>query len=197
MEYIKRNIIKVNFFTILSSIIILPIMFFINFNFTANKTYQKSFYALQEGNPSYNQPITLQDKPIINSETLTLFSKMSVVDIFSHAIHESNEHTKAMSIYFTDLGYKKFVESYKPILESNIETGTVIKTTIVTKGPYLLGTASIIGQGRIWKYILGVVELREGLGGQESKSKTIELVLKEVKFSKNKKGVAIDSLIVK
>jgi len=197
MEYIKRNIIKVNFFTILSSIIILPIMFFINFNFTANKTYQKSFYALQEGNPPYNQPITLQDKPIINSETLTLFSKMSVVDIFSHAIHESNEHTKAMSIYFTDLGYKKFVESYKPILESNIETGTVIKTTIVTKGPYLLGTASIIGQGRIWKYILGVVELREGLGGQESKSKTIELVLKEVKFSKNKKGVAIDSLIVK
>ena len=102
-----------------------------------------------------------------------------------------------MKIYFTDLGYKNFVASYKPVLETDIETETLVRSTFVTKGPYLLGTANILGEGRVWKYVLKVLELREGLGAQQQKNKSIELILKEIKFSKNKKGVAIDSIVVK
>jgi hypothetical protein len=197
MNFIKKNIIKLNFIIIGFSILALPILFYINFNITAELTYEKKFFILQAGKPSFSEEISLQKRPIINSETLSRFSKESVVDIFSHNIHESNQHIKDMKIYFTDLGYKNFVASYKPVLETDIETETLVRSTFVTKGPYLLGTANILGEGRVWKYVLKVLELREGLGAQQQKNKSIELILKEIKFSKNKKGVAIDSIVVK
>ena len=73
----------------------------------------------------------------------------------------------------------------------------VLKKTVVTDGPFLLGTAKVLGGQRLWKYVLSTTELQKGLGGSESKRRSVVIILKELKFSKNKKGVAIDSIQVK
>lgn len=197
MDYIKKNIIKLNFIILGMFLTLSPILFYINFNFSANQTYKKEYFSLKSGDPSYSMPIILTEKPIINSETLVNYAKKSIVDIFSYNVYQGQKHKEHIEIYFTNIGYKKFKGVFSDILNKDDSVGVVSKKTIVNEGPYLLGVAKVMGGDRIWKYILNTIEYRQGIGGSEKKYRSIEIVLKEMKFSKNNKGVAIDSMVVK
>ena len=197
MEYIKKNIIKLNFIMIGVFLILSPIIFYYNFNYTSDNTKQKNFILLKSGEPSFQQKTNLLSTPIINSETLIKYTKDSVVDIFSYETYQHKEHLNKIEKYFTNLGFQNFKSVFNYMIQQDQNTESVVKKTIVVDGPYLLGTGNILGEKRIWKYILQSIELRQGIGGKQRKEKSIEIILKEMKFSKNNKGVAIDSMIVK
>lgn len=197
MNYIKRNIIKLNFIVIGISLILLPILFLFNYNFSSEETYKKDYYILKSGTPEYIDKIYLSKNPIINSETLLNFTKEAVIDIFNYKTHEANDHARKIQKYFSDLGYEIFKPELKSMILSDMDTNAVIKKTIVIDGPYLLGTGKLLSGERLWKYVLNTMELRSGLGGTQKKIRSVELILKEIKFSENNKGVAIDSMIVK
>ncbi len=197
MNYIKKNILKLNYLLLLLGFIILPITYYINFNYSSNYTYEKRYFTVKKDDPSFFKEISLNKKPIINSKTLELYIKESVVDIFNYSPKVINNHLNGIEDYFTEVGFNSFSENIKYVADIEAERGMVLKKTTVTEGPFLLGTAKVLGGQRLWKYVLSTTELQKGLGGSESKRRSVIIILKELKFSKNKKGVAIDSIQVK
>ena len=197
MNYIKKNILKLNYLLLLLGFIILPIIYYINFNYSSTYTYEKRYFTVKKDDPSFFKEISLNKKPIINSKTLELYIKESVVDIFNYSPTVINDHLDNVENYFTDVGFESFGETIRYVADIEAERGMVLKKTTATDGPFLLGTAKVLGGQRLWKYVLSTTELQKGLGGSESKRRSIIIILKELKFSKNKKGVAIDSIQVK
>lgn len=197
MNYIKKNILKLNYLLLLLGFIILPITYYINFNYSSNYTYEKRYFTVKKDDPSFFKEISLNKKPIINSKTLELYIKESVVDIFNYSPTVINNHLNGIEDYFTEVGFNSFSENIRYVADIEAERGMVLKKTTVTEGPFLLGTAKVLGGQRLWKYVLSTTELQKGLGGSESKRRSVIIILKELKFSKNKKGVAIDSIQVK
>tara|TARA_Y100000588_G_scaffold23752_1_gene23778 strand:- start:9791 stop:10336 length:546 start_codon:yes stop_codon:yes gene_type:complete len=177
--------------------IILPVTYYINFNYSSTYTYEKRYFTVKKNDPSFFKEISLNKKPIINSKTLELYIKESVVDIFNYSPTVINDHLDNVEDYFTEVGFNSFGETIRYVAEIEAERGMVLKKTVVTDGPFLLGTAKVLGGQRLWKYVLSTTELQKGLGGSESKRRSVVIILKELKFSKNKKGVAIDSIQVK
>ncbi len=191
MNYIKKNILKLNYLLLLLGFIILPITYYINFNYSSNYTYEKRYFTVKKDDPSFFKEISLNKKPIINSKTLELYIKESVVDIFNYSPKVINNHLNGIEDYFTEVGFNSFSENIKYVADIEAERGMVLKKTTVTDGPFLLGTAKVLGGQRLWKYVLSTTELQKGLGGSESKRRSIIIILKELKFSKNKIGVYI------
>lgn len=197
MEFIKKNLLKLNFLLMFIGMLILPLIYYINFNFSSQYTHQQRYFAVKKDEPSYFKEISLNKKPIINSKTLELYIKESVVDIFNYSPKVITDHLDKVDIYFTDVGFNSFEGVISNVAAIEAERGMVLKKTVVTNGPYLLGTAKVLGGERLWKYVLNTVELQKGLGGSDSKKRSLVIVLREMKFSRNKKGVAIDSIEVK
>ena len=199
MDYIKKNIVKLNFIIILSSILLLPILFYVNFNYSSVKTYEKKFYVLKAKDPSFAKKTNLTNKPIINNVTLNKFIEDSITAIFNYKALEENEeeHLKKIEEYFTTLGYSNFEKVMKKLLRIERDYGVIISKSMIDRGPYLLGTAKIIGGQRLWKYTVSIIEIKKGLGANSRDTKKLEIILKETNFSKNNKGVAIDSIVIK
>lgn len=197
MNYIKKNILKLNYLLLFLGFIILPVTYYINFNYSSSYTYEKRYFTVKKNEPSFFKEISLNKKPIINSKTLELYIKESIVDIFNYSPKVIDSHLDYIEDYFTEVGFDQFTETIKYVADIEAERGMVLKKTVVTEGPFLLGTAKVLGGQKLWQYVLSTTELQKGLGGTQSKSRSIVVILKELKFSKNKKGVAIDSIQVK
>jgi hypothetical protein len=199
MDYIKKNIIKINFILILSSLILLPLFFYINFNFSSQKTYEKTFYTLKSGVPSVSKKIELNRYPIINDVTLNSFLKTSINEIFNYSTIQEDkiEHIKNIEKYFTPLGYRNFKGLISEILTNEEIKGVILNKSVINQGPYLLGVAKILGGDMVWKYVLKTKEIKKGTGGNALTGRRIEVILKEMKFSRNNQGIAIDSIMIR
>ena len=197
MNFIKKNLMKLNFLLLFIGTVVLPLTYYINFNFSSQYTHQLRYFTVKKGDPSFFKEISLNKKPIINSKTLEMYIQDSMVDIFNYSPKLISDHLDNIEIYFTDVGFENFSLVISDVAAVEVERGMVLKKTVVTEGPYLLGTAKVLGGERLWKYVLNTVELQKGLGGSESRKRSIIIILREMKFSKNKKGVAIDSIEVK
>jgi hypothetical protein len=197
MNFIKKNILKLNFILLFIGLFSLPLIYYINFNFSSQYTYQHRYFTVKKSEPSFFKEISLNKNPIINAKTLEIYIKDSVIDIFNYSPKLINDHIENINIYFTEIGLNNFRNVIIPISQVEADNGMVLKKTTVTNGPYLLGTAKVLGGERLWKYVLQTTELQKGLGGSDTRRRSIVIVLREIKFSKNKKGVAIDSIEVK
>ena len=160
MNYIKKNILKLNYLLLLLGFIILPVTYYINFNYSSTYTYEKRYFTVKKNDPSFFKEISLNKKPIINSKTLELYIKESVVDIFNYSPTVINDHLDNVEDYFTEVGFNSFGETIRYVAEIEAERGMVLKKTVVTDGPFLLGTAKVLGGQRLWKYVLSTTELQ-------------------------------------
>lgn len=197
MDFIKKYIIKLNFILLIASVTIIPFISWYNFNFSVEKTYEKKYYLIKEDDFDYIKKISLNNSPIINSETLEKYIVDAVVDIFNYEPRIFEVYLEKNKDYFSNIGYSNFENTFSEAANIEDSNGVVYKQAIVIDGPYLLGKAKLLSGERIWQYVLKIKDLSQGLEDRDLKTRSVVVILKESNFSKNNKGVTIDSIQVK
>lgn len=189
-----KNITKINYFIAIITFILLPIIFIININISAEKTYEKKYYIIKENDPNYFKPITLTKNPIINKNTLSKYIEEITIDLFNYNPKIKTEYYKKIEQHFTDESLEIYKLNFDYLSNMEILNGVEIKKTVILSGPYLIGEGKLITGERVWKYAVRTQELLIGLSNRNYTTRDVNIILKEIPYSKNKKGVAIDSI---
>ncbi len=189
-----KNITKINYFVSIIMFIVLPITILINVNISAEKTYQKKYYVIKENDLNYFKPIRLNSNPIINKNTLSKYIEEVTIDLFNYNPKIKNEYFNKIEQHFTNDSFIIYKSNFDYLSSMEILNGVEIKKTVIISGPYLIGEGKLITGERVWKYALRTQELLIGLTDRNYTTRDVNIILKEIPYSKNKKGVAIDSI---
>lgn len=189
-----KNITKINYFVSIIMFIVLPITILINVNISAEKTYQKKYYVIKENDLNYFKPIRLNSDPIINKNTLSKYIEEVTIDLFNYNPKIKNEYFNKIEQHFTNDSFIIYKSNFDYLSSMEILNGVEIKKTVIISGPYLIGEGKLITGERVWKYALRTQELLIGLTDRNYTTRDVNIILKEIPYSKNKKGVAIDSI---
>lgn len=189
-----KNITKINYFVSIIMFIVLPITILINVNISAEKTYQKKYYVIKENDLNYFKPIRLNSNPIINKNTLSKYIEEVTIDLFNYNPKIKNEYFNKIEQHFTNDSFIIYKSNFDYLSSMEILNGVEIKKTVIISGPYLIGEGKLITGERVWKYALRTQELLIGLTDRNYATRDVNIILKEIPYSKNKKGVAIDSI---
>lgn len=189
-----KNITKINYFFSVFALIALPIILIVNINMSSKKTYEKKYYIIKENDVNYFRPINLNSKPIINKVTLSKYIEEVTIDLFNYNPKIKNEYYKKIESHFTEESFNMYKLNFDYLSSMEIANGAELKKTVILSGPYLVGEGKLITGERVWKYAVRTQELLIGLGQRNYSTRDINIILKEIPYSKNKKGVAIDSI---
>jgi len=189
-----KNITKINYFFSVFALIALPLILILNINMSSKKTYEKKYYIIKENDVNYFRPINLNSKPIINKVTLAKYIEEVTIDLFNYNPKIKNEYYKKIESHFTEESFNMYKLNFDYLSSVEIANGAELKKTVILSGPYLVGEGKLITGERVWKYAVRTQELLIGLGQRNYSTRDVNIILKEIPYSKNKKGVAIDSI---
>lgn len=189
-----KNITKINYFFSVFALIALPLILIVNINMSSKKTYEKKYYIIKENDVNYFRPINLNSKPIINKVTLAKYIEEATIDLFNYNPKIKNEYYEKIESHFTEESFNMYKSNFDYLSSVEIANGAELKKTVILSGPYLVGEGKLITGERVWKYAVRTQELLIGLGQRNYSTRDVNIILKEIPYSKNKKGVAIDSI---
>jgi hypothetical protein len=197
MNYISKNIFKILYYLIITSIFLFPLFFYISYNDISKETYQKKYYLVKAKAPQFLIKANMQDQPIINTNSLKAFAKESILKIFNYEVSFAEQKLKGNKAFFSNVSYSGFKELFLYRANDEEEGGIVIKEAMINDGPYYLGSFEYLNK-KAWKFYMNITETHKGLSGKtEYRDKKIFMIIIEDDFNKNGKGLSIDSLEIK
>lgn len=189
-----KNITKINYFISILICFALPILFLINIYISAEKTYEKKYFIIKENDINYFKPVKLNSSPIINKNTLSKYVEEVTIDLFNYNPKIKNEYFNKIEQHFTENSFELYKSDFNYLSLREIMNGVELKKSVIIAGPYLIGEGKLITGERVWKYAVRTQELLIGLSQRNYSTRDVNIILKEIPYSKNKKGIAIDSI---
>lgn len=189
-----KNITKINYFISILVFFTLPILFLINIYISAEKTYEKKYFIIKENDVNYFKPVKLNSSPIINKNTLSKYVQEVTIDLFNYNPKIKGEYFDKIEQHFTEDSLELYKSDFNYLSSIEIMNGVELKKSVIIAGPYLIGEGKLITGERVWKYAVRTQELLIGLSQRNYSTRDINIILKEIPYSKNKKGIAIDSI---
>jgi hypothetical protein len=198
MDYIKKNMFKVIYIIITISIITLPLFYFIFYNVISHQTYEKKYFVVQDKKPEFIKKIKMQDEPILNSSSLKIFTKEQTIKLFSYKMHNAIDKLKQnKDLFSNNLSYNAFREMFTYRLENEMNSGFLLKETIVLDGPFLMGSYTLANK-EAWKYYMRIKEMRYGETGEiDTLNRKVFFIISTDDFNKNGKGLSIEAISIK
>lgn len=188
------NLNKINYILLQIFFIIISIALYFSYNVVSNKTHQKNFYLVKDGDPSFFDKINLQSNPIINENTIKEFIKKSTLSIFNYRTAKALENLEKNRNLFDKDAYDFFYLIFEDRIYNEKNLGAVITDTILLNDPLYIGSYNY-GSYSSRLYYFQTRELR--IGENESRiNRTYDVFIEIVPedFQKNNRGLSIKSI---
>ena len=197
MEFIRKNIYKLVHFVVIFGLVFFTIFNFVFYNYISEKTYEKKYYLIQEGNTEYLKRSILQDMPVINDNSLKEFSKEAILTLFNYKIHEAEQKINTnRNLFSNSASFNKFKDIFNYRLSEEKDSGFLLKETVISDGPYKLGYLSN-NAFTAWRMYLKVKEMRYGENGEiDILDRKIFIIIKTDDFNKLGRGLSVDSITI-
>lgn len=189
------KIYKLNMILIIIFSLVIPILFYVNYNSSYHKLYEKKYYLVKEGSPSFIKLIAKDNRPIINLDTIRDFVKKSIINIFTYKTVNAEIVLEENKILFKNEEYESFKEIFLYIAQTELENGAIIKEAYVDN-VYYMGKFKFLDNKF---YFAGTVRFRvEGESGKiVFPTKRFKMIVAEDDFEKNKTGLSIESIEIR
>jgi hypothetical protein len=183
--------------TLLVLLIILSVFFYHAYNYTSIETYQKRFLVVKKGDPDFLENVAVQNHPIINMDSLSDFIKRSVVRIFNYEVAFGREALDKNKDFFSPAGFNDFSSMFDFRLQNERDNGVVLKEAAIVEGPFYLGYFTYANV-QAWQFYVEIMETTTGLDNKpDTRKRDVFIVIRTMDFSKNNKGLAIDSFDIR
>lgn len=195
MESIKKNTQKIVYFTVILTLLLMPFFNYFYYNYVSQKTYTKDYFLIQNENFDFLKKVELQNNPIINNKSVKDFAVESVLTLFTYEIHNANKKlSENQNLFSTNLAYETFKNIFEYRVNDEDENGYILKETVITDGPFVLGTFQTTSF-QAWRLYMTIKEMRYGENGEINYSnKKIFIIVKTNDFNKKSRGISIDSI---
>lgn len=114
------------------------------------------------------RPMVLESQDIVNEESVMMFARESLVQIFNYRPGQADEHVNSPSVrqlFINDESHKKFVDQFLSWSNHEFNVNNIsIKEAVVTRGNLLMTPRASLGGARIWRYTASLPMVDRGVG---------------------------------
>lgn len=113
-------------------------------------------------------PMVLEQQDIVNEESITLFAREALVQIFNYRPGQAEEHVNSAAVrqlFINDESHKKFVDQFVSWSSHEFNVNNIsIKEAVVTRGNLLMTPRASLSGARIWRYTASLPMVDRGVG---------------------------------
>jgi len=112
--------------------------------------------------------MVLETQDIVNEESITMFAREALVQIFNYRPGQADEHVNSPSVrqlFINDESHQKFVDQFLSWSNHEFNVNNIsIKEAVVTRGDLLMTPRASLSGARIWRYNASLPMVDRGVG---------------------------------
>ena len=189
---------RLNYIIILTITLIMPFYLYYYYNGTSEKTYQRDYILIKEGDYDYFERFTLANSPIINENSIREFINHSIVNIFNYRTNVAIRNLDDYEQYFSSAAFNSFKRNFQLRISEEIDRGVVINGSVLERKPMYIGSYRSQNGFESRLYFMDLRELKIGeVGTRTYASFRVFVEIQFEDFSVNGKGLSIRAIEVR